>query len=449
MIKYRQKKFAIPAAVIAGANIAGTAVGLAGMKQSADQAKEAEEQAEEQKAALDRQTKALNKIAKAAKNNPEVARQVMEQKQMSITRLFAIPAGMAKNVAGFAKDIWKTQKGNVGSAAKAGLGFGAMTWAGNRLTTSIKDHDEGHDEQNRSFLKKAALGTAAVGGGILAARKGAFGKGAQTFMKTGGGAKALNAVKTGVNPIVRDQKTGAIQGKQTALKVGMNGLFIGMPVLGYMGQRKQQQDQAAQTQKAYSDNDGKKSHRGLLTGLGATAATIGTIALARRGNLGAGAQKFIGNTTAHTGGILKSMGAGKAGRALAKDGSMTWAKGVERAGALNGKTVGQMAAGKYRSAAAPNKISSGISKAGSFMGFYGKGGTQAVQNTAGTLAKSDNAISQKVGGYLQRHKTIANVGAGVGSLAVGGTIMSAGNKPFELADKHAYDYEKQQAQQVQ
>jgi len=80
--------------------------------------------------------------------------------------------------------------------------------------------------------------------------------------------------------------------------------------------------------------------------------------------------------------------------------------------------------------------------------MYGKGGTKAVQNTANTLAKSDNVISQKVGKYLQDHKTLANVGAGAGSLAIGGTILSTGNIPFKAFDKHAYDYEKQQEEKV-
>ena len=80
--------------------------------------------------------------------------------------------------------------------------------------------------------------------------------------------------------------------------------------------------------------------------------------------------------------------------------------------------------------------------------MYGKGGTQAVQNTAKTLANSENAISQNVGKYLQEHKTLANVGAGVGSLAAGGAILSAGNIPFKAFDKRAYDYEKQQTERV-
>ena len=37
---------------------------------------------------------------------------------------------------------------------------------------------------------------------------------------------------------------------------------------------------------------------------------------------------------------------------------------------------------------------------------------------------------------------------GVGALAVGGTVMGAGEKPFKVLDSHAYDYEKQQNQEV-
>ena len=79
---------------------------------------------------------------------------------------------------------------------------------------------------------------------------------------------------------------------------------------------------------------------------------------------------------------------------------------------------------------------------------YGKGGTKAVQNTANTLANSENVISQKVGKFMQNHKTTANVGAGVGSIAAGGTIMSTAAKPFKAFDKHAYDYEEEQNKQV-
>ena len=449
MIRFRQKNFVAPLMpILMGAGIVQSGVQ---MKQSAEQAEEAEKQAEETKAALDRQTKALNKIAKEAKSNPEVAQQVAQQKQMSDTRIklfAAIPAGAMKNIGGFAKDLWKTQKGNVGKAGKIGLGFGAMTYAGNRITTSLKDHDEGNDQKNLGFLGKAALTGAALGGTYLAAKKGMLGK---TPIKALGGKTGSQAIQGGmervgkaINPIQRKD------GKIDKLSTGLNTAFIGMPVVGYLGQRQQIKDQAKQTEKAYSDGseNGGVGKKLLKVGTGILGAA-GTIALARKGKLGAGAQRFVGNATAQIGGTLKAAGATNVGNKMAASGSKTYAEGLRKNGSvLSDPEKRKAAIAKFKGATDPNKISGGFNKASSFIGFYGKGGTKAVQNTANTLANSENAISQKVGKFMQNHKTTANIGAGVGSIAAGGTIMSAAAKPFKTFDKHAYDYEEEQNKQV-
>lgn len=448
MIRFRQKNFVAPIMpLLMGAGIVQSGVQ---MKQSAEQAEEAEKKAEETKAALDRQTKALNKIAKEAKANPEAAQQVVQQKQMSERiKLFAsIPAGAVKNVTGFAKDLWKTQKGNVGKAGKIGLGFGAMTYAGNRITTSLKDHDEGHDEKNLGFLGKAALTGAALGGTYLAAKKGMIGK---TPIKALGGKTGSQAIQGGmekvgkaINPIQRKN------GKIDKLSTGLNTAFVGMPVVGYLGQRQQIKDQANQTEKAYSDGseNGGTGKKLLKIGTGILGAA-GTIALARKGKFGAGAQRFVGNATAQIGGTLKAAGATNVGNKMAASGSKTYAKGLRKNGSILSDPEKRKAAiAKFKGATDPNKISGGFNKASSFIGFYGKGGTKAVQNTANTLANSENAISQKVGKFMQNHKTTANIGAGVGSIAAGGTIMSAAAKPFKTFDKHAYDYEEEQNKQV-
>ena len=449
MIRFRQKNFVAPLMpILMGAGIVQSGVQ---MKQANEQAEEAEKQAEETKAALDRQTKALNKIAKEAKSNPEAAQQVAQQKQMSDTRIklfAAIPAGTMKNIGGFAKDLWKTQKGNVGKAGKIGLGFGAMTYAGNRITTSLKDHDEGNDQKNLGFLGKAALTGAALGGTYLAAKKGMLGK---TPIKALGGKTGSQAIQGGmekvgkaINPIQRKD------GKIDKLSTGLNTAFIGMPVVGYLGQRQQIKDQAKQTEKAYSDGseNGGVSKKLLKVGTGILGAA-GTIALARKGKLGAGAQRFVGNATAQIGGTLKAAGATNVGNKMAASGSKTYAEGLRKNGSILSDPEKRKAAiAKFKGATDPNKISGGFNKASSFIGFYGKGGTKAVQNTANTLANSENAISQRIGKFMQNHKTTANIGAGVGSIAAGGTIMSAAAKPFKAFDKHAYDYEEEQNKQV-
>ena len=455
MIRFRQKQFGWFMPLLYGTGIVQTGVQ---MKQSSDQAEEAEKQAEETKAALDRQTKALNKIAKEAKDNPQVAQQVVQQKQMSETRvkLFAAPinAGTLNNIKGFAQDIWKTQGSNIKKAGKMGLGFGAMGYAGNRITTSLKDHDEGNDKKNLGFLGKAALTGAAIGGTYMAAKRGMLGK---TPIKSLGDKSISQTIQGGmekvgraVNPIKLKKDPNAKFGYKGKGETAMNAGFIALPVAGYLGQRKQQNDQIEQT-RGYSDSGEKKSGLGdklLKTGL-LIGGTAGAIAAARRGKFGPGTQRFVGNATAQIGGTLKAAGATNFGRKLAADGSKTYASGLRNGKeALSDLERRKAAIQKFKDATEPNKISGGFSKFGSFFGMYGKGGTKAVQNTANTLAKSDNVISQKVGKYMQEHKTQANIGAGVGSLAVGGTILSAGSIPFKAFDKHAYDYEKQQEENV-
>lgn len=454
MIRFRQKNFVAP--LVAGlltptnALLAGT-TGLS-MWQSKNQAEEQEKQAEETQAALDRQTKALNKIAKQAKNNPEVAQQVVQQKQMSETRikLFAAlpPPSTMKNLGGFAKDLWKTQKKNVMKTGKIGLGFGAMTYAGNRITTSLKDHDEGNDKKNLGFLGKAALSGAALGGTYLAARKGMLGKTPIKALNGKTGSKAVQGgmekVGRAINPIQRKD------GKIDKLATGLNGLFIGMPVVGYLGQRQQIKDQTKQTEKAYSDDSetngtGKKLLK-IGTGILGTA---GTIVAAKHGKLGGRAQRFTGNIIANTGGLMRSAGL-KSGDKIARSGAQTYAQGVAKKGPISNLDLKLAEDKKFRQVTSPARTSGGVNKAASFLGFYGKGGTNAVQHTADTLASSKNSgISRRLGKYMQEHKTTANLMAGAGSIAAGGTIMSATAKPFKAFDKHAYDYEEEQNKQVE
>lgn len=445
MIRFRQKNFVgwmIP-----------TMLGTTGasMWQSKNQAKEAEKQAEETQAALDRQTKALNKIAKEAKNNPELAQNVVQQKQMSDTRikLFAAlpPPSTMKNLTGFAKDMWKTQRKNVMRTGKIGLGFGAMTYAGNRLTTSLKDHDEGNDKKNLGFLGKAALAGATIGGTYLAAKKGILGK---TPIKALDGKTGSEAIQGGmekvgraINPIQRKD------GKIDKLATGLNATFVGMPVVGYLGQRQQIKDQAKQTEKAYSDDSetGGTGKKLLKVGAGILG-TAGTIALARSGKLGGHAQRFTGNVIANTGGLMRSAGL-KSGDKVARSGAQTYAQGVAQKGPISKLDLKLAEDKKFRQVTSPARVSSGVNKAASFIGFYGKGGTNAVQHTADALAGSKNSeISRRLGKYMQEHKTAANLMAGTGSVVAGTSIMGAAAKPFKAFDKHAYDYEEQQNKQV-
>ena len=380
MIKFRQKSYAIQLLPLLAnsAMIGGTVLGL---KQSSD-ANAAQEEANEKM--LREQKKHNRAMEEAARENANAA--IEAEKSFAALPTSVLRGGIERlrdagrtlantKAGGFAKDLLGTQKENIKKAVGTGASFAALGYGGNRLAASVKDHKENNDEGNKSFLKKAALGTAAVGGSILAAKRGLipgkFGKTAQTFMTTGKGGSALKSLGKAVNPIVRDE-TGQISKGGTLGKVGFNAMFLGMPTVSYLAQKKSQNDMIDNTQKEFS----------IMAGI-------------------------------------------KAGfRALHNNPGRT--------------------------------ITGGINKAASFMGFYGKGGTTAVQNTVGKLAEagkaSGNTWTQKTAEFLGKHKKTANVLAAGGTLAVGGAAMKAGSslvdKPMKTIDKDAYKMEESENDKI-
>lgn len=126
MIKFKQKEFIAPLALLGSSKALGVMTALSigqGVKGASDQAKFAEQQAE-QNAQI---TKALNKVAKAAENNPAVAQQVtsiMNQRQFTAVNPKLL-SGVVKNAKGFIKDV-KPLVWNEGTKGylKNGLVFG-------------------------------------------------------------------------------------------------------------------------------------------------------------------------------------------------------------------------------------------------------------------------------------------------------------------------------------
>lgn len=390
MITFRQKEFWIGPALMAGSTVLG-------LKQGAD-ASAAQEEANEKAAREQRRhNKAMEEAAK--KVGAIEAEKSFAALPMSVMR------GMAKmrsagrsigntQVGGLAQDFLGTQKDNIKRAIGTGASFAALGYAGNRLATSIKDHRENNDEGNKSFLKKAALGAATVGGGILAARKGLMGPQAQTFMTTGKGGSVLKYIGKAVNPIVRNKETGQIEKGSTLGKVGMNAAFLSIPTVSYLTKKKSEEDMVDNTQKEF--------------------AAI-PMPLLR--------------------GIVKA----KQGFQAAKNSTLV-------------KKPGQA-------------ISSGISHAGSFIGFYGKGGTGAVQKTGQSLLEKGLArdaknggksLSTKIGEWVTKKDANgnlvnagkANLAAAAGTIGMGGLAMKAGDsivsKPMRVLDKDAYKMEDQE-----
>lgn len=375
-------------------NTLGTATGVIGLAQGF-QANSAQKQSNKENL---EETKRHNQaIEKAAKSNPNQAIHANEVSQKAFTRAVKKAIVHARRGAraigktqlgGLAHDLAKTQSGNVKSAAKTAATFALMGYAGNRIATSVKDAKENENKGNKKFLKKAALTAGTIGAGVLAAKKGVLGKGAQKFMTTGKGGAALTRAGKAINPIVRDD-TGKISAAGTALSGGLNAVFLSGPALAYLSQKKQEKDIAKNTK------DEQKQYSAALN-------------LAK--SIGRSAKGTAKNVKAHPG----------------------------------------------------QSVSSGMSHVAQFMGFYGKGGTDAIQNTGKHLRRLGRArdrkyggtsLSTKVGNWITKTDSKgnlvnagkANLLAAGGTLAVGSTIASkvgsAVNKPLKKLDKDAYKME--------
>lgn len=389
MITFRQKEFWIGPAIMAGSAVLG-------LKQGAD-ASAAQEEANEKAAREQRRhNKAMEEAAK--KVGAIEAEKSFAALPMSVMR------GMAKmrsagraigntQVGGLAQDFLGTQKDNIKKAIGTGASFAALGYAGDRLATSIKDHRENNDEGNKSFLKKAALGAATVGAGVLAAKRGYLGGTAQNLINSDKVAKAAGSLKKTLNPIVRDE-AGNIKKGSTLGKVGMNAAFLSIPTVSYLTKKKSEEDMVDNTQK-----------------------------------------EFAAIPMSIMRGIVKA----KQGFQAAKNSTLV-------------KKPGQA-------------ISSGVSHAGSFISFYGKGGTNAVQKTGQSLLEKGlsrdaknggKSLSTKIGEWVTKKDANgnlvnagkANLAAAAGTIGIGGLAMKAGDsivsKPMRVLDKDAYKMEDQE-----
>lgn len=363
--RLRQKIFFLGAA----ANVAMIGSSVLGVSQGDDAAEQQEEA--NQQAAKEQHRHNLA-MEEAAQNNPGAVQ--------SNYSFFS-------NASGFAKDLWKNQKSNITAAAGMGLGLAATNYLGNRVLTSVKDHENGDDSDTKNFLAKAAVGVGTIGGGIMAAKKGLLGKKAADFMNTGQGASFLK----GINPIVRDETTKKISWGGTAMKNLPNAAFIALPTAMYMMGKKSQNDMVDNTQ---HENQSQQTEYSVLTGI------------TQQRNFGIGSGNIIG-------------------RAL--DSTWGWMKRVK--------------------ADPKGTLSSAAGHVGSFAGFYGHGGTKATQEQVSNLAElgkqSGNAYTQKAAEWMKKNPNATNVLYGVGALGVGTGITSAADfaidTPMKAIDKHTYE----------
>ena len=374
MIIFRQKEHSIGAVVTVGST-------LLGMKQSSDAKEQNEELAERQERDNAKLRKSLDNLANS-EASPEVKQQAASL--FSELKMFAAPTTGSNGILGFAKDLWEHSGGKVKGAVKMGAGLAAAGYVGNRIATSIKNHNEGRDDKNKSFLKKAALGAATVGGGLLAARHGLLGSGVKNFMTTGMGGKALNTAKNvlkeNVSPI--SKKVDAATGKTKYKFNAMNSLWLAAPTAMYLAQKKMQGNQVQNTlPQDYDQYPPDPQQRQYANWINWTKNAYNHLKKNPKQALSGGFSK-LGN-------FIGMMG-GKGGTASVQEGF----KKLENIG-----------------------------------------------------IKSGNKYTQALGRWGQNNPNAANLAAGAAAIGVGGAAFGLGgkiiNKPMKAFDKEAYQMEEQ------
>lgn len=340
-------------------------------------------------------------------------------------------------------------------------------------------------KKKKKAIRKAIAGTALAAGSILAAKKGYLGQGFKNVFNTK--AKDLLA------------KESVQQGKKVAvdeLKKGMTGKaalggagFAGLLALPYLSERKQLKDQAkAQEQRQYTENyqyqnEGKKKKGSVLGKIAiGTAATVGSIALARRVGP-AKLSRGINNMYMTYGKQIAGKNGNKVGNWMMKSGAEQYGKAqarivqknlqsVVKAGGKNAKAAesslknldkaklaeraGQAQLKAVQEGNAGRKLGQGVLDGiGGFFGFDKKTRGRILNEATAKDPKTKIPIysddTRAVAEFLKKHKRTAGVaGIAVGSLAF---------KPFEwgdkavrgatkAVDKNAFAYEKSKEQEV-
>lgn len=552
MIKFRQKEFVAPAiiakagkfiakdlttgsgmATMMGVQTVGTGATMiqggiqnkANMKIQEAQFKTQQEAqrriAKSQAEIAKKNTEAVNNLAKAVNKNPQSGKvnnalaNIATQTTPTIA-MYSIPAAIKTGgqvVYEFGRALNKTGGGNqIAKKIGSGLAMGSTMAIGSyaidkaiqadrkRITGGAPLPQAQEDpKKKKKAIRKAITGTALAAGSVLAARKGYLGEGFKKVFNTK--AKDLLAkesVQQGKKAVIGEFKKG-MTGKAALGGAGFAGLFA----LPYLSERKQLKDQAkAQEQRQYTENYQYQNEkkRGSVLGKVAlgTAATIGSVALARRVGP-AGLRKNINDMYMTYGKQIAGKNGNKLGNWMMKSGATEYGKAV-KAQANKAIVAGEKAAkgGRFidkipfigrdekqlkavvkagetakranidatkAGEARLKRIQSG--KAGRKLGqglLDGIGGLFGVRKTDRSrflnevLAKNPNTgkpeysdETRKVAEFLRKHKRTAAVGGiAIGSLAL---------KPFEwgdkavrgatkIVDKNAFAYEKSKDQQV-
>lgn len=403
MMKFRQKKFAVPAIFSASNLLTGAMVGqgFMQMNQASKQAKEAEEQQEQamrqQKRENDKLVKALNNIAKNAPQAAPEAGTLVGQ-----SKLFAVPASFFNKATRFGKELINA----VGSGVKR-----EKVKSGKKVVDTFgRLGKKGKTVNVHKYNTKESTGLGLVGKATIGMTTGGVLMGTANYLSN----KAMSKDAKNIGLLPQNNPNTINQPKQISYSVpgsvmskagsylkkgtkyafskknlkgeAMMAAFGAFPLVGYLGDRMQYKNQVSQQSQKNTNAESNQ-----LPQQRSYAVNIGSIM--------------------------------KPAKAWWKNQTRNWA---------GWKT-----------------ITGGMANTSSF----GKFGRREIQGYGKRLQNKNNSIwSQKLGKWIEKNPNKANlVGAGVGSAMVG-TTFDLGNKVVDKAtrklDKDAYAYENFKNQQI-
>lgn len=358
--------------------------------------------------------------------------------------------GFAKNLQQLAKDR-NVKQGIVSTAVGGAVAVGGKYLVDKAIQRDIKKSgleqvNEETPEQaaaRQKARKRAALigiGTAAtaIGGGI-AAKKGAFGTGAQTWANNhfskAGLKSAGNTLKTGFLDAYTT-KDEAGNRKVNKLGVGMSVGLTALPAVTYALKKRAYKNQIQQS--SGEENEGAPERRTY------SVPRVGGKGGINIGNFGNGVKTFFS-------GVFKKNGvAGNGTKAKAGAEAQRriehWKGGAYKSGAANnggGGIFSGLKAGWQEFKKAPGQHVLGLASE-----RFGGGGRGAVSKFGEDLErlgkKSNNNMSQKAGRFIKENpKTalVGSIGVGLGIAKLGGMGESVANKAIRAVDKDAFAYQ--------
>lgn len=495
MIEFREKKFAAPM-LIGLLGTTGASIGISSIQSGVHHKQDAEQQEEfnsKMEAEQKKQNAALNRIADQAAKNPALAQQAAG---VIVQKSYAAPSGNFLKKAGtvvydFARNLNKAGEGNqvvkkIGTGLGMGAAFTGTAYAADKLIQADRKKLTGapieaqeNPIEKKKKLKKAAIKTGITAGlltaGVLAARKGALGKGFEKLSNRGwktvgnkpGWDKSVKEIASGAGKSFKESFIpGKGEGMGKWVGPGLTYAFPAITIGTYaLGERKQLKQQAAQ-QKQYAENyqyqnESKKPGSVLKKiGIGALA-TAGTVALTRRVGP-AGIRKNINEMYMTYGNKIAGKNGNKVGNWMMKSGAEHYGKAQAKlaqkapaaalatgqdAAAIGNARLKEIQSGTSRGRKLGDGLLSGVSK------FWTGANGEEVTGFLGKMAKDkrNSKETRAIADWLGKHKRAALVGSiGVGSVAFApfGWSDKAVRGATRVVDKNSFAYEKSQNQQI-